>query len=82
MGPQPGLPTPSKTVTFVNSDVLTGRALAGGDVLVYRNGALVATVTLNEADKAFFNAKGGEIGIWTTAASKAVLDDFGGGTIG
>jgi len=75
-------PYVSRAVTFVNGDVLTGRALVGGDVLVYRNGVLVATVALDEADMAFFNAKGGQIGIWTNAASKAVLDDFGGGTIG
>jgi beta-glucosidase len=43
---------------------------------------LVATVALDDADMAFFNAKGGQIGIWTNAASKAVLDDFCGGTIG
>jgi 2-polyprenyl-6-methoxyphenol hydroxylase-like FAD-dependent oxidoreductase len=42
---------------------------------------LITTVTLNAADKSFFNAKGGKIGIWTVAASNAVLDDFGGGTV-
>lgn len=50
-------------------------------MLVVRNGALIATVTLNEADKAFFDAEGVQIGICTTAAPKAVLDDFC-GTIG
>ena len=29
---------------------------------------LIATVTLNAPDKAFFNTKGGKIGIWTTSA--------------
>jgi beta-glucosidase len=42
---------------------------------------LLATVTLNAADQAFFNAKGGKIGIWTVAASNALFDDFGGGTV-
>ena len=48
---------------------------------IYKNGTLIATVTLNAADKAFFNTKGGNIGLWTVAASDAVFDDFGGGTV-
>jgi hypothetical protein len=38
-------------------------------------------VTLNAADQGFFNAKGGKIGIWTVIAPRALLDDFGGGTL-
>jgi hypothetical protein len=71
---------PATAATFRNGDVLGARALANGEVKVYKNGALLASVTLNAADQAFFNAKGGKIGIWTAAASKAVLEDFGGGT--
>lgn len=67
--------------TFANGDVLKARALASGDVQIYKNGTLLTTVTLNAADKNFFNAKDGKIGIWTGLAPKAVLDDFGGSTI-
>jgi len=38
-------------------------------------------VTLNAADHAFFNAKGGKIGLWTLDVPNAFLDDFGGGTV-
>jgi beta-glucosidase len=72
-------PYPNQAATFANGDVLGARAKADGTVEIYKNGTLVATVTLNAADQAFFNPKGGKIGIWTMAASSAVLDDFGGG---
>jgi hypothetical protein len=52
---------------------------ANGDVKPYKNATLIATVTLNAADKSFFNAKGGKIGVWSASASNALLDDFGGG---
>jgi hypothetical protein len=71
----------AKPATFANGDVLGARANADSTVQLYKNGTLVATVTLNAADQAFFNAKGGKIGIWTAAASNAVLDDFGGGNV-
>jgi hypothetical protein len=57
------------------------RAKADGTVQIYKNGMPIATVTLNAADQAFFNAKGGKIGIWTIAAPNAIFDDFGGGTV-
>lgn len=66
--------------TFVNGDQLGARALANGTVEVYKNGTRVGTVTLSSSDQAFFNAKGGRIGLWTLAASAAFFDDFGGGT--
>ncbi|KPV52896.1 hypothetical protein SE17_12740, partial [Kouleothrix aurantiaca] len=71
----------NSAATFANGDVLGARAGADGTVKIYKNGTLLATVTLSNADQQFFNAKGGKIGIWTIAASKALLDDFGGGTI-
>ena len=71
---------PSQTATFANGDVLGARAKADGTVQIYKNGTLVTTITLNGADQAFFNSKGGKIGIWTAAAPNAILDDFGGGT--
>jgi beta-glucosidase len=74
-------PYANQPVTFANGDVLGAQARADGTVLIYKNDTLVATVTLNTADQSFFNAKGGKIGIWTAAARKALLDDFGGGTL-
>lgn len=71
----------NKAATFANDDVLGGRVFANGAVEVTKNGTVVATVTLNNADQKFFNSKGGRIGIWTAAAPNAVLDDFGGGTV-
>ncbi len=67
--------------TFVNGDQFGARALASGSVEIYKNGALIATVALNASDQAFFNSKGGKIGLWTLAAPNSFFDDFGGGTI-
>ena len=67
--------------TFADGDQLGARVLSDGTVNVYNNGILIATVTLNEEDQAFFNDKGGRIGIWTFAARNAVLDNFGGGDV-
>jgi hypothetical protein len=72
---------PSRATTFANGDRLGARALASGSVEIYRNGALIGSVTLNATDTSFFSGKGGLIGIWTFAAANAVLDDFGGGTV-
>ena len=68
--------------TFANGDVLGACAKADGTITIYKNGVQIASATLNTADQAFFNAKGGKIGIWTVAASSAVMDDFGGGNVG
>jgi hypothetical protein len=68
-------------VTFANGDQLAARALANGTVEVYKNGSLIATVTLNASDQTFFNNKGGRIGVWTLAARDAFFDDFGGGNV-
>src|SRR5262249_57789161 len=72
---------PGQAAPFGNGDVLGARAKADGTVQIYKNGTLLTTVTLNTADQSFFNAKGGKIGIWSVAASNAILDDFGGGTV-
>jgi hypothetical protein len=66
-------------VTFVNGDELSAWVSPGGVVSVYRNCTLVATATLTGGDATFFNARGGKVGLWTVKASKAVLDNFGGG---
>jgi hypothetical protein len=69
------------SVIFANGDQLGARALANGTVEVYKNGTLVATVTLNASDQTFFNSKGGRIGLWTLAAPSAFFDNFGGGSV-
>ena len=66
---------------FSNGDRLRACAKANGEVRVYKNDALVKTVTLSAADQGFFNAKGGKIGVWSALAPQALMDDFGGGTI-
>ena len=70
----------NQAATFANGDVLGARAKADGTLEVYQNGTLIASVILSAEDGAFFNSKGGKIGIWTLAAPKAYLDAFGGGT--
>jgi hypothetical protein len=69
------------SITFSNGDQLGARALANGTVQIYKNGTLVATITLNTADQTFFNAKGGRIGLWAIAAPNTFFDDFGGGSV-
>jgi hypothetical protein len=72
---------PSTAATFANGDMLGARAKADGMVQIYKNGTLLTTVALSAADRAFFNVKGGKIGIWTAGAPNAILDNFGGGTV-
>jgi hypothetical protein len=72
---------PPVSAVYGDGDVLGARALASGDVEIYRNGTLVGTVGLDAADQAFFNPRGGHVGIWTLGAPQALLDDFGGGTV-
>jgi hypothetical protein len=74
-------PYANQLATFTSGDRLGAQVLASGDVKIYRNGTLIATVTLNAADKAFFNTKGGKIGLWTVGALNALFDDFGGGSL-
>ncbi len=68
-------------VTFQNGDQFGARALANGDVLIVKNGTLVGTVSLNAADQAFFNSKGGRIGVGYLKGGVGFFDDFGGGTM-
>ena len=72
---------PRVPVTFQDGDQLGGRVSANGTVQMYRNGILLATVTLKTRDQNFFNQRGGRIGLWFDNASKAVFDSFGGGTV-
>ncbi len=66
-------------VTYANGDQFGARALATGDVVIFKNGVEVGRVTLNAADQAFFNPRGGHIGLWFIDARNAFFDDFGGG---
>jgi hypothetical protein len=68
-------------LAFSDGDKLGGCALANGDVRVYKNDVLVTTVILDRADQTFFKDKRGKVGLWSHIAPKAVLDNFGGGTI-
>jgi hypothetical protein len=70
-----------QAATFANGDQLGARALANGTVLIYKNGNLIAIVTLSTADQTFFNSKGGRIGLWTVNAPNAFFDNFGGGSV-
>jgi len=74
-------PYGNTAITFNNGDKLGACAKANGEVRVYKNDALVKTVTLTAADQGFFNAKGGKVGVWSMLAPQAFLDDFGGATI-
>jgi hypothetical protein len=66
-------------VTFQNGDQLRAQVFANGEVRIYRNSTLITAMTLNTADKTFFNSKGGWIGLWFINAQNALLDNFGGG---
>ena len=73
-------PYASAAATLVNGDKLGACVSASGVVTIYKNNVVAATVTLSAADKAFFNSRGGKIGLWTLLADEAFFDDFGGGT--
>ena len=68
-------------VTFSNGDRLGAQALADGNMVIFKNGVEAGRVTLNAADQAFFNTRGGYIGLWFIDATNAFFDDFGGGNI-
>jgi hypothetical protein len=54
---------PAIAASYQNGDQLGAHALANGEVWIYKNGLLVAKVTLNAGDQSFFNGKGGRIGL-------------------
>lgn len=68
-------------VTFADGDQFGARALSNGEVVIYKNGIEVGYATLNAADQAFFNGRGGYIGLWFIDARNAFFDDFGGGDV-
>jgi uncharacterized repeat protein (TIGR01451 family) len=61
-----------------DGDRLGGRALADGSVRAYVNGELIGQVDAGS----FFAGQGGHVGLWFIVAADAVLDDFGGGSLG
>jgi hypothetical protein len=74
--------TPDISVTFKDGDRLGARVYADGTVHIDLNGAEVGNVILNAKDQAFFNGKGGYIGLWFQSTPDAYFDDFGGGNLG
>jgi predicted extracellular nuclease len=68
-------------VSFADGDQFGARVLSNGEVVIFKNGIEVGYVTLNAADQAFFNGKGGHIGLWFIDARNAFFDDFGGGNL-
>jgi hypothetical protein len=70
------------TAVLANGDQLGAQALANGTVKIYKNGTLLATITLNAADQAFFDTKGGKIGLVAVGGLRTdALDNFGGGNV-
>ncbi len=65
-------------VTFANGDQFGARATAAGQVQVFRNGALLGTCDVTPWP---YYSLGGYIGLWFENASRARLDNFGGGTV-
>jgi hypothetical protein len=63
-------------VTFVTGDQFGARATAGGQVQVYRNGAVIGS---RDVSAWTYSANGGYIGLWVESAPNTLLDDFGGG---
>lgn len=72
---------PTIAATLQNGDRFGAQALADGTIHLFKNCTLLGTLTLNPADQAFFNSKGGAIGLWFINAPDAVLDDLGGGAL-
>lgn len=72
---------PSIPVAFAEGDQFGAQALTTGDVVILKNGEEVGRVTLNPTDQAFFNSRGGHIGLWFINARNAYLDDFAGGDV-
>jgi hypothetical protein len=65
-------------VTLVDGDQFGARARSNGQVLVYRNGVLLAT---RDTSAWNYTTVGGYVGLWYDLASQTLLDAFGGGTI-
>ena len=66
---------PASGATFASSDRFGAAALSNGTIRIYRNGALLSTLTLSHTDQAYFNARGGKIGLLTSGIGN-LLDNF------
>ena len=77
--------TPDISVTFKDGDrfgaKVYGSGPEAGTVHIYQNETEVGKVTLDSADQAFFNPRGGNIGLWFIDTRDAYFDDFGGGNL-
>jgi hypothetical protein len=62
--------------SFADGDQLGARALADGNVQMFKNGVLIGQANAGS----FFAGKGGRIGLFFFLAPHAKFDDFGGGT--
>jgi PKD repeat protein len=68
----------SISTTFAAGDRFGARAMANGDVSIYKNGTLLGTRSVTAWP--FYN-QGGRVGITIENANAARLDNFGGGTV-
>lgn len=66
-------------VTFANNDQFGARATVDGNVEIFKNGSSIGVRSVSNWPYA---ANGGYIGLFNLNASNAVLDNFGGGTVG
>ena len=66
------------SISFVDGDVFSARALSDGMVEIYRNSTLVGT---RDVSSWSLYDQGGYIGLWFIGAQGTRLDDFGGGTL-
>lgn len=72
---------PATKARFAAGDVLTAPAAADGQLIVSKNEKAISTTELSTADAAFFDDRGGRIGVWSVLAPGTTLDGFRGGTI-
>jgi len=68
-------------VTFSPGDKFGAKVLSNGEVHVLKNGAEVGMFVLNTSDQAFFNPRGGYIGLYFMNDPDGFFDDFGGGSL-
>ena len=68
-------------VTFNDGDKFGAQALSNGEVHILKNGIEVGKVVLNAKDQAFFNSRGGYIGLWFIGSADGYFDDFGRGNL-
>jgi hypothetical protein len=70
---------PAISATLAAGDRLGACATSAGDIRVYRNSILLQTVRMSTSDRAFFNGRGGRMGVWTLLATRSAIDDFAAG---